>query len=84
TTPTTRTTPTTAGGPGDVLGEDEELMDIGDEGAPLGDKELEDPMVLGDDEIIAATGDSNHMTGAFGGMFAALAGMFLLRKRKED
>ena len=46
----------------------------------------EDGMVLGaeDEGIIAATGDSNHMAGAFGGMVAALAGMFMLRKKKEN
>lgn len=84
TDPTTPSDPSDPGDPGDVLGDEEDLMDIGDDGTPLGDKELEDPMLLGDEEIIAATGDSNHMTGAFGGMFAALAGMFLLRKKKEN
>ena len=37
-----------------------------------------------EEEIVAATGDSNHMAGAFGGMFAALAGMLMLRRKKEN
>ncbi|WP_458407038.1 Cys-Gln thioester bond-forming surface protein, partial [Anaerotignum sp.] len=58
----------------------EDVVVIVDEDVPMTD------LVLGDEEVsvIAETGDSNHMTGAFGGMFAALAGMFMLRKRKED
>ena len=66
--------------PGKVLGDDEELLDIGDEGAPKDDMLLLDE----EEEIVAATGDSNHMAGAFGGMFAALAGMLMLRKKKEN
>ncbi len=56
-------------------------------GIVLGEEEEPEPMVLGEEEepvLIAATGDSNHMTGAFGGMFVALAGMFFLRKKKEQ
>ena len=67
-----------------MLGEDEELMNIGDDGTPLGDKDLDDSMVAGEEEVIAATGDSNHMTAGFGGMLAALAGMFMLRRKKEQ
>ena len=64
--------------PGKVAGDEEELQDIGDEEAPL------DDLLLGDEEIVAATGDSNNMTAAAGGMFAALAGMLFLRKKKEN
>ena len=66
--------------PGKVLGDEEELMDIGDEGTPKDDMLLLDE----EEEIVAATGDSNHMAGAFGGMFAALAGMLMLRRKKEN
>ena len=52
---------------------------IVDEDVPLAD------LVLGaDEEVVAATGDSNNMTAGFGGMLAALAGMFMLRKKKEN
>ena len=78
--PTEPTDPTNPEDPGKVLGDEEELMDIGDEGIPKDDMLLLDE----EEEIVAATGDSNHMTGAFGGMFAALAGMFMLRKKKEN
>ena len=46
----------------------------------------EDGMVLGaeDEGIIAGTGDSNHMAAGFGGMLAALAGMFMLRRKKKQ
>lgn len=70
--------------------EDVPLADapVEDEGIVLGaEDEVEEPMVLGAEEeapLIAATGDSNHMAAGFGGMFAALAGMFFLRKKKED
>ena len=63
---------------------------IGDEEVPLvagaEDVAEEDGMVLGaeDEGIIAATGDSNYMTAGFGGMLAALAGMFMLRRKKEN
>ena len=62
--------------------EGEEVMDIVDEEVPM----AEVPLVAGAEEVsvIAQTGDSNHMAGAFGGMFAALAGMFFLRRKKED
>ncbi|MBR6542816.1 MAG: Cys-Gln thioester bond-forming surface protein [Anaerotignum sp.] len=53
---------------------------IVDEDVPLAD------IVLGaeDVSVIAETGDSNHMTAGFGGMLAALAGMMMLRKKKEN
>ena len=55
-----------------------ESVDIVDEEPPLADiPEEEVPLV-------AATGDSNHMTAGFGGMLAALAGMFMLRRKKEQ
>ena len=62
--------------------EGEEVMDIVDEEVPM----AEVPLVAGAEEVsvIAQTGDSNHMAAGFGGMFAALAGMFFLRKKKED
>ena len=61
---------------------DEEGMVLGAE--DVADAE-EEPMVLGEEEeLIAATGDSNHMTAGFGGMLAALAGMFMLRRKKEN
>ena len=73
--------------PGDVLGENEELMDIGEDGTPLGDKELEDPLVAGEEEevsLIAATGDNKIIVVAAAGMVAAVAGILALRKKKED
>ena len=73
----------------DTPGADEEAMEIGDEEVPLAAAPLvagaeEDPMVLGDEEeLIAATGDDNHVMG-FGAMaLAALAGMFGLRKKEN-
>ena len=63
--------------------------DDDDDGLVAGDEEEnaaddDDGLVAGEeDEIIAATSDSNHTVGAAGGMFAALAGMFMLRKKKE-
>ena len=57
-----------------------EDIEIGEEEVPM----AEAPLVAGEEEIIAATGDSNHMTAGFGGMFAALAGMFMLRRKKEQ
>jgi len=63
----------------------EEPIEIEDGDVPLADiPEEEVPLVAGEEEIVAATGDSNHMTAGFGGMFAALAGMFLCRKKKEN
>ena len=45
----------------------------------------EEGVVLGaEDTLIPKTGDNNHMTFGFGGMLAALAGMFMLRKKKEN
>ena len=45
----------------------------------------DDGMVAGaEDELIAATGDNNHAVVGFGGMLAALAGMFMLRKKREN
>ena len=46
----------------------------------------EDGMVLGaeDEGIIAGTGDNLHAAAGFGGMLAALAGMFMLRRKKEN
>ncbi|MBR4283103.1 MAG: Cna B-type domain-containing protein, partial [Anaerotignum sp.] len=73
--------------PGDVLGENEELVDIGEDGTPLGDKELEDPLVAGEEEevsLIAATGDNKIIVVAAAGMVAAVAGILALRKKKED
>ncbi len=72
--------------------DDDERIDIFEDDVPLADDPgmvlgEEEPMVLGEEEepmLIAATGDSNHMTAGFGGMFAALAGMFFLRKKKEN
>ena len=52
-----------------------EDTDIADEEVPLADAE---------ESIIAETGDSNHMAAGFGGMFAALAGMMMLKRRKEN
>ena len=79
---------TTGGGddPGVTIpDEDVPLADIGEEEAPLTDIDEEEvPLVAGEEEIVAATGDSNHMAAGFGGMFAALAGMLMLRRRKED
>ena len=80
--------------PGDP-GDPEHFEDIGDNDVPLAGVDPEEPVDIGDEEVplaaadeevsvIAETGDSNHMTGAFGGMFAALAGMFMLRKKKEN
>ena len=61
-------------------GEEPEVEDveIGDEEVPLAD--------IPDEEVplVAKTGDSNHMTAGFGGMLAALAGMFMLRRKKEQ
>ena len=75
-------------------------IDIEEEDVPLADApvvEVEDvefimdedvPLVEwvldAEDELIAVTGDSNHMAAGFGGMFAALAGMFMLRRKKEN
>ena len=60
-----------------------------DEGMVLGAEDVADAedegMVLGaEDELIAATGDNNHAAAGFGGMLAALAGMFMLRKKREN
>ena len=69
----------------DIPEEDVPLADIGEEDVPLADiGEEEVPLVAGEEEVIAATGDSNHMTAGFGGMLAALAGMFMLRRKKEN
>ena len=59
-----------------------EDIEIGEEEIPM----AEVPLVAADEEVsvIAQTGDSNHMAGAFGGMFTALAGMFMLRRKKEN
>ena len=56
---------------------------IVDEDVPMSDMP---GVVLGDEEVsvIAETGDSNNMTVGFGGMLAALAGMFMLRRKKEQ
>ena len=64
----------------------EVTLPLEEEGEVLGAEDVveEEGIVAGEEEIIAATGDNNHMVGAFGGMFAALAGMFLLRKKKEN
>jgi len=80
--------------PGDP-GNPEDFEDIGDNDVPLAGVDPEEPVDISDEDVplaaadeevsvIAETGDSNHMTGAFGGMFAALAGMFMLRKKKEN
>lgn len=80
--------------PGDP-GDPEDFEDISDNDVPLAGVDPEEPVDIGDEEVplvageeevslIAQTGDSNHMAGAFGGMFAALAGMFCLRRKKED
>ena len=63
-----------------------DLPVLEEDGVVLGAEDVaeEDPMVLGEEEIIAATGDSNHMEAGFGGMLAALAGMFMLRRKKEN
>ena len=71
-----------------------EDIEISDEDVPLAELVLgaedeadaeEEGMVLGaEDELIAATGDNNHATAGFGGMLAALAGMFMLRRKKEN
>lgn len=68
--------------PGYEIGEPVvEDVEIGEEEVPM----AEIPLVAGEEvSVIAQTGDSNHMAGAFGGMFAALAGMFFLRRKKED
>lgn len=76
-------------------GDPEHFEDIGDNDVPLAGIDPEEPVDIGDEEVplaaadeevsvVAETGDNNHMTGAFGGMFAALAGMFMLRRKKED
>ena len=52
-----------------------EDIEIGEEEVPMADTEV---------SVIAETGDSNHMTAGFGGMFAALAGMMMLRRRNEQ
>ena len=57
-----------------------EEVTIGDDDVPKADMEIPEEEVF----LVAKTGDSNHMAGAFGGMFAALAGMFMLRRKKED
>jgi len=69
--------------PGFDFDEDPEVEDIeiGDEDVPMADA----PVIAdAEDSVIAETGDSNHMAAGFGGMFAALAGMMMLRKRKEN
>ena len=64
--------------------DDDEGLVAGDEDENAADEE-DDGIVAGEeDEIIAATADNNHIIGAAGGMFAALAGLFGLRKRKEN
>ena len=68
-----------------LAGVDEPLEDIADGDVPLADiPEEEVPLVAGEEEVIAATGDNNHMAAGFGGMLAALAGMFMLRRKKEN
>ena len=64
----------------DITVDDEELiLGAEDEVAE------EEGVVLGaEDTLIPKTGDNNHMTFGFGGMLAALAGMFMLRKKKEN
>ncbi|MBQ3568425.1 MAG: Cys-Gln thioester bond-forming surface protein [Anaerotignum sp.] len=62
-----------------LAGVEDPVEDIGEEDVPL----AEDPMVAGEEEIVAATGDSNHMTAGFGGMLMALAGLFGLRKKEN-
>ena len=65
---------------------EEPPVDIDEEDVPLADApgESEEPMVAGEEEIVAATGDSNHMAAGFAGMLAALAGMVGLKRRKEN
>ena len=62
-----------------LAGVEDPVEDIGESDVPL----AEDPMVAGEEEIIAATGDSNHMAAGFGGMLMALAGLFGLRKKEN-
>ncbi|MBQ2924858.1 MAG: Cys-Gln thioester bond-forming surface protein, partial [Anaerotignum sp.] len=62
-----------------LAGVEDPVEDIGESDVPL----AEDPMVAGEEEIVAATGDSNHMTAGFGGMLMALAGLFGLRKKEN-
>ncbi|MBQ2924475.1 MAG: LPXTG cell wall anchor domain-containing protein, partial [Anaerotignum sp.] len=62
---------------------EEPVVDIAEGDVPLADAP-EEPLVAGEEEIIAETGDSNHMAAGFAGMLAALAGMVGLRRRKED
>ena len=42
----------------------------------------EESLLLGEEELVAATGDSNHMATGFGGTLAALVGMFMLKRKK--
>ena len=58
---------------GMVAGAEENIADAEDEGLVAG----------AEDEIIAATADSNHMAGAGASMFAALAGLFMLGRKKK-
>ena len=58
---------------GMVAGAEENIADAEDDGIVAGDE----------DEIIAATADSNHMAGAGASMFAALAGLFMLGRKKK-
>ena len=61
-----------------VEGEDVEF--IMDEEVPLVEWVLDAEDVSGNPQ----TGDSNHMAAGFGGMLTALAGMFMLRRKKEQ
>ena len=83
------------GGTTEIPEVDVPLVELPDVDVPLtespqedvvaGTEDVEEPMVLdAEDELIAVTGDNNHMKAGFGGMFAALAGMFMLRKKKEN
>ena len=87
--------PTSPGNPGGseeddsmVLGAEDEIA-AEDDGMVAGAEENiadaeDDGIVAGaEDEIIAATADSNHMAGAGASMFAALAGLFMLGRKKK-
>ena len=68
------------GGGGDDGGD---VLDITDENVPKDNMQLldaEEGMVAG----VAETGDSNHLLAAGVAMIAALAGIFLLKKKKEN
>ena len=70
----------------DIPDVDVPMADAPEEGVEIADGDVplaEAPMVAGAEDA-AATGDSNHMAAGFGGMLAALAGMFMLKRKKEN